>query len=99
MDDRDRLEQLKERHDFDRGAIGAAEDLGWIIACLCGVLAYDFWHSWLLSAVILGASYFVATFRYRKSEGTAEDAYYRAAGLGKYYTPTGTPEGAPPPAR
>lgn len=64
--------------------LGAAEELGWVIAILTGALAQIKSDSWLLAAALAGFAYWLATARYRRRAAAAQDAHYRAARLGKY---------------
>jgi hypothetical protein len=83
------LERASELADAQ---LGVAEELGWPIALLAGTLAYTSWSSWLAAGGIGAAAYALAVFRYRRRSDRAEDAYYRAAGLGKYAkSGSGTP--------
>ena len=87
MEDDIRVRELEQRHEITASARSVAEDLGWIIAWLFGIVIQDTWGHWWISLPAGLASYFVVTHRYCKVEEAAEDAYYRAAGLGPYYRP------------
>jgi hypothetical protein len=65
--------------------LGVAEELGWLTATLAATTAHLYWGSWPLSLSVFAATYYGVTFRYRRLSQRAEDAYNRAAGLGKYY--------------
>ena len=76
--------ELERHSELADAKLGVAEELGWIIAILAGVSAYLKLQNWLAGVAIAAVAYFVATYRYRQQAATAEDAYFRAAGLGKY---------------
>ena len=79
--------ELKERYDFERGARWAAEEsLAWIIAFETGWLIQIYSHRWWLAVVVGIAAFFLVARFFGRREEIAEDAYHRAAGLGKYTT-------------
>jgi hypothetical protein len=64
MDSAEVIEQLKERHDFERGARWATEDFfAWVVAFETGLLVNAGWHHWWLS-VIAGIATIFAFARY-----------------------------------
>lgn len=67
--------------------LGVAEDFGWGIAVLGGLLCRVLSHSWLLAVACGVSAYWLVTLRYRRRAAAVEDAYYRAAKLGKYHSP------------
>jgi hypothetical protein len=90
MDNRQTIQELKERHDFERGARWAAEEnLAWVIAAESAWLAHLYEHQWWLTAVVGVGSFFLIARYFGRREESAEDAYYKAAGLGRYYKPGG----------
>jgi hypothetical protein len=86
-DEHDDLERASELAD---ARLGVAEDLGWPVALLSGLLVLIKFDSWLLALAGAVATYFLATWRYRRGAEAAEDKYFRAAGLGKYAKSSGT---------
>lgn len=92
MESVESIQQLKERHDFERGARWATEEVcAWIVAIETGLLVNDHVRHWWPS-VLVGVVTFFAFARYfgRREEAAedAEDAYYRAAELGRYFKPS-----------
>lgn len=87
-DDRD-LASLREQHAAALGALGAAEDLGLIVGLLVGYLAYSYHdnQSYIFGFIALVATYFCVRYPYRKHEAALGDAYHKATGTGKYWTP------------
>jgi hypothetical protein len=84
MDKASQLEDLKEAHDQAYGALGAAEEIGWLAAFLGALLIQERFGHWWISVPGFFVGYFAVTYQYRKADTRAQDAYYRAAGLGKY---------------
>ena len=82
------IEELERQAEIELARLGVAEDLAWWIALFAAVVAYIRWDSWLLALAIVFGGYFLVTYPYRKRESAAENAYHRAAGLGKYYLPS-----------
>ena len=80
-----KVTELKERYDFERHASWAAEEsLAWVIAVDTGWLVQVYSHRWWL-AVVVGFCCVLSGRPILRQEA-AEDAYYRAAGLGRYAT-------------
>ena len=77
-------DELRQASEIADAKLGVAEDLGWVIATLTGLSAYLAWNSWLMGIPLAAGAYVLATYKYRRESATAEDCYYRAAGLGKY---------------
>jgi hypothetical protein len=77
-DDLERASQLADER------LGVAEELGWPMALFAGAAAHLAWSSWALTLLVVPLTYYCATFSYRRQSHRAEDAYYRAARLGKY---------------
>jgi hypothetical protein len=85
MESSEVIEQLKERHDFERGARWATEEVcAWIVAFETGLLVKYGWHHWWLSVIVGIATFFAFARYFGRREEAAEDAYYRAAELGRY---------------
>ncbi len=82
------ITDLKERYDFERGARWAAEEgrLAWIIAIETGWLVKVYSHRWWLAVVVGVAAFFLLARYFGRREEAAEDAYNRAASLGRYAT-------------
>jgi hypothetical protein len=89
MESAEVIEQLKERHDFERGARWATEEVcAWIVAFETGLLVNDGWHHLWLSVIVGIATFFAFARYFGRREEAAEDAYYRAAELGRYSQPS-----------
>ena len=84
-DDLERASQLADAR------LQVAEELGWPLAALAATAAHLMWGSWLLTLAVVALTYFGVTFNYRRLSQRAEDAHYRAAGLGKYHREAPTP--------
>jgi cbb3-type cytochrome oxidase subunit 3 len=82
MADATSLEQLSKIADAE---LGVAEELGWAIAILFAAVVQFLLSSWVLSIAGGFCSYVFAVYRYRKRAAIAEDNYFKAAGLGKYF--------------
>lgn len=75
------LQQLSELAD---ARLSVAENLGWPLAALAATSVYLKWESWLLALCVAVVGYVLTTMKYRRDAATAEDEYFRIAGLGKY---------------
>lgn len=73
--------------------LGVAEDLGWVIAMLAGVVLHLFFGHWLAFVPGAALGYLGATWSYRRRARAAEQAYYQAANLGPYFKPPALNEG------
>ncbi len=81
------ITDLKERYDFERGARWAAEEnLARVVAFETGWLVKVYNHHWWLAAVVGIAAFFILARYFGRREEAAEDAYNRAAALGRYAT-------------
>lgn len=81
------LAELKERYDFERGARWATEEnLAWVIAIETGWLVKVYSHHWWLAVAVGIAAFFILARYFGRREEAAEDAYNRAAALGRYAT-------------
>ena len=88
MNDAQRVAELKECHDFERGARWAAEEsLAWIVSIETGWLVTAHGHSWWLGVAIGIATFFLVARYFGRREERAEDAYNKAAGIGRYAEP------------
>lgn len=80
-----KIADLKGRYDFERGARWAAEEsLAWVIATETGWISQVYGHRWWLTVAVGVAAFFLVARFFGRREEAAEDAYHRAAGLGKY---------------
>jgi hypothetical protein len=75
---------LQRQSEVADAELGVAEELGWPLAILAGLVIYLKWDSWLVGVAIAIGAYVLAIYRYRRRAAKAEDRYFRAAGLGKY---------------
>lgn len=62
-----------------------AEELGWPFAILAGVAAYLYFNNWWLPVISVPITYYAVTYRYLRCANLAEDKYFQAARLGKYF--------------
>jgi hypothetical protein len=63
------IQQLKERHDFERGERWATEEVcAWIVAIETGLLVNDRWHHWWLSVIVGIATFFVVARYFGRRE-------------------------------
>lgn len=76
--------ELEHRVEIADAKLGVAEDLGWIIGLLAGLVVYLKWQSWFLAIPTVPVIYFLVTYRFRKDSDHCEDEYHRAAGIGRY---------------
>lgn len=79
--------ELEKRCEVTREKMGVAEDLGWPIAILAGLVVQIKWDSWLLGIVAGVVIYILVTHWYKKEYASASDVYQRATQTGKYYKP------------
>ena len=76
--------ELKHHSDVADAELGVAEELGWPLAILAGLVVYLKWDSLILAVPIALGAYILTIYRYRRRAAQAEDEYFRSAGLGKY---------------
>ena len=76
--------ELKHLSEVADAQLGVAEELGWPLSISVGIAVHLQWSNWLFTALSVVGTYVLAIYRYRRHSAQAEDAYYRAAGLGKY---------------
>lgn len=81
VDEKD-LERASEIAD---AKLSVAEEFGWPLAMISSVSAFMKWDSWLIAALVGVAVYVLSIHRYRRASDRAEDEYFKAAGLGKYF--------------
>jgi len=77
-------EALQHDSELADARLGVAEELGWAVAFLAGLIVYLKWDTWMGGIAGGVAAYWLATFQYRRAAAKAEDAYFRQAGLGRY---------------
>ncbi len=80
----DDLRAVEHRMELADAKLRVAEDLGWVTAGFGAVAMYLLLESWLAAIGAFVLIYVVATYKYRKAEKAATDAYERATGTGKY---------------
>ncbi|MBE0548209.1 MAG: hypothetical protein IH627_11270 [Rubrivivax sp.] len=81
MEEHDTLRLAAELADAE---LGVAEELAWPLAVFAAIAAHLKWQSWLITVACAASAYCLAIYRYRRKQAKAEDAYFRAASLGKY---------------
>ena len=86
MNAEENVSKLERQSELADARLGVAEDFAWPVAGLAATLAYSLERGWLwaLAAFIVGFA--VSIYPLRKAADKAEDAYFRAAKLGKYAT-------------
>ena len=84
METPERISELERLSEVADAALGVAEELGYTVALLAGLAAHLRWGSWLITVPAAVVAYVLSTYRYRRRADKAEDAYFRAAKLGKY---------------
>lgn len=77
--------ELQHKSEIADAELGVAEELGWAIAFLAGVIVYLKWSNWLIVLPVVFGAYLLAVYRYRRRAACEEEKYFRVAGLGKYY--------------
>jgi hypothetical protein len=82
------IEQLEMNSKLEDARLDVAEELGWPVAILAGVAAYMYFHNWWIPLIAVPITYYAVTYRYRRCAELAEDKYFQAAGLGKYFAAT-----------
>ena len=76
--------ELQTASELADAKLGVAEELAWPLAIFVAIAAHLAWGYWLLTFPLAAAGYYLATYKYRRESASAEDKYYKAAGLGKY---------------
>lgn len=86
MNAEENVSELERQSELADARLGVAEDFAWVVAGLAAMLAYSLEQNWLwaLAAFIVGFA--VSIYPLRKAADKAEDAYFRAAKLGRYAT-------------
>lgn len=80
----EKLAELERRSEIEWAKLGVAEDLGWGLATFAALAVYlksGAWY-WVIAAFV--ATYYLATYPYRRCEKAATDLYARASKTGKY---------------
>ncbi len=80
----DDLRAVERRMELANAKLGVAVNLGWVTASFAAVAMYLLLESWFAAISAFVLIYVVATYKYRKDEKAATDAYERAMGTGKY---------------
>lgn len=80
---------LQHQSEIADARLEVAEQLWWPIAILAAAVVYLKWDNWFLIVAAIVAVYFLVTHQYRRAADKAEDEYFRAAKLGKYFLPSG----------
>lgn len=81
------VDELEAASDEADAKLGVAEELGWGMAALSACLLYVLYGSWLASLGGFVATYYAATYKYRRDAKIAETAYYQASNRGPFYKP------------
>ncbi len=81
------LAELERRSEIESAKLGVAEDLGWGLAIFAALAVYLKWSAWYWAIAAFVATYYLATYPYRRREEAATDLYERAAKIGKYCRP------------
>jgi hypothetical protein len=85
------IEELQRASEIADAQLGVAEEFRWVIAGLAAALAYVTLHHWAWGVLAYVAGFMMSAYSLRKASDRAEDAYFKAAGLGKYTRPPGAP--------
>lgn len=85
------VEELRRASELADARLGVAEEFAWPVAGLSAALAYATLHHWAWAAMAFFAGFVMSVYSLRKASDRAEDAYFRAAGLGKYMQPPKSP--------
>lgn len=76
-------EELRHLSALADARLEVVEDLIWALSGACGAVAWILW-GWLPGLIVACATFYFVRRPYYMASNKAEDAYYRAAGLGKY---------------
>lgn len=76
--------ELEHASNMADARLGVAEQFSYPLAFFVALAAHFKWESWLLSVPVFGIVFWLSVRSYRKASNEAEDAYYKAAKLGKY---------------
>ena len=78
--------ELERQFELADARLGVAEDFAWAVGGLAGMFAYSLERSWLWAIAAFIVGFVLSVYPLRKAADKAEDAYFRAAKLGKYAT-------------
>lgn len=81
------IEELRKASERADAELGVAEKFAPLVAGLSAALAYVTLHHWAWAVVALIAGFVLSVYSLRAAADKAEDAYFRAARLGKYAEP------------
>ena len=87
FDEKERIQQLERLSEIADTKLGVVEDMRWVVAGLMAAVIYQWSHNsyYTIGAYVL--TWWLTALSYRRDSDKAEDAYYRAAKLGKYVEP------------
>lgn len=77
-------DELQRASEIADAQLGVAEEFAWPVAGLAAALAYVTLHSWLWAIAAFIGGFALSTYSCRKRAAQAEDAYFKAAGLGTH---------------
>jgi hypothetical protein len=77
-------EDLRRASELADAQLGVAEEFAWPVGSLCAALGYLTLHHWLWAPAAFVVGFVFSTYSLRKAADKAEDAYFKAAHLGKY---------------
>lgn len=82
-----RIEELRRASEIADAQLGVAEQFAWPVGSLSAAVAYLALHHWAWALAGFVAGFVVSVYPLRKAADQAEDAYFKLAGLGRYYMP------------
>ena len=77
-------QELQHLSEIADARLDVSEELAWLIGVLAGFLVQLKWDTWIGTIITVFVVYLLVTLPYRRRASEAEDAYFRAAHLGKY---------------
>jgi hypothetical protein len=87
-----RIEELRRTSEIADAQLGVAEEFAWPVAALSAALAYVTRNHWAWAVLAFVAGFLVSVYPLRRASDKAEDAYFKAACLGKYMERRHDPE-------
>ena len=79
----DPLIHFEVEYEIAAANLGVAEDFAWLVGILAGLVAGMLTH-WALGFLASALAFYFSTVAYRHKDRAAQDAYFRAAGIGAY---------------
>lgn len=77
-------QELQHLSEIADARLDVAEELGWVVGVLAAFVVQMKWDTWVGAIVTVLVVYLIVTLPYRRRAAKAEDAYFKAAHLGKY---------------